>query len=276
VSTPTFVPLFSLSGKTLLVTGAAGLVGRRVVKAFLDAGGQVIGAVHRPESITKMQAEFADYGDAFSSLAIDITNDASVADGIAETVARLGRLDVLVNNAAIDAKFDAAGEPELQALRFEDYPLSRIAEAVEVNTLGTVRMTQAACRQMLRQRGGNIIQVASVYALVAPHQALYLRDGEPARYKSADYVVSKSFLPNFTRYIATLYAAEGIRCNAVAPHGIWNDHDQEFQRRFAELSPAGRMCRLDELDGAFLFLASDASSYMNGSVLTLDGGWCGR
>ena len=120
---------FSLADKNLLVTGAAGLVGRQVVKAFLEAGGRVVGAVHRAESIADVQAEFAAYGDAFIALAIDIADDASVSAGMAETVARLGRLDVLVNNAGIDAKFDAAGEPELQALRFEDYPLSRIAEA---------------------------------------------------------------------------------------------------------------------------------------------------
>ena len=268
--------LFSLSDKRILVTGASGLVGRRVVSAFLEAGGQVIGAVHQQAAIAPMEAQFAAYGDAFSSLAMDITDDASVGEGMAEVVARFGRLDVLVNNAAIDAKFDAAGEPDLQTRRFEDYPLSRIAEAVEVNTLGTVRMTQIACQQMLSQRAGNIIQVASVYSLVAPHQGLYARAGQPSRYKSADYVVSKSFLPNFTHYIATLYASEGIRCNAVAPHGVLNDHDAEFQRRFAELSPAGRMCRAEELDGAFVFLASDASSYVNGSVLTLDGGWSAR
>jgi NAD(P)-dependent dehydrogenase (short-subunit alcohol dehydrogenase family) len=268
--------VFDLSQKTVLVTGAAGLVGRRLIAVFLGAGGRVVGAVHRPDSMRDLEDEFSLHGDSFSSLVIDITDDRSVTQGVATAVARFDRLDVVVNNAALDAKFDAGGEPEMQKVRFEEYPMERIAQALQVNTLGTVRMTQAACRQMLRQGGGNIIQVASVYSLVAPDQTLYQRQGEPARYKSADYVISKSFLPNFTRYIATLYGREGIRCNAIAPHGIWNEHDQAFSRRFAELSPMGRMCDLDELDGAFLFLASDASSYMNGSVLTLDGGWCAR
>lgn len=268
--------LFSLTGKTILVTGAAGLLGRRLVKVFLEAGAQVVGAVHKQESVGGLEAEYRSFGEAFGCAVVDITSDASVGEGVTGMVERFGRLDVLINNAGMDAKFDAAGDADLQALRFEDYPLARIAEAVEVNTLGTVRMTQAACRQMLRQSGGNIVNVASVYSLTAPNQALYVRGGELPRYKSADYVVSKSFLPNFTRYIATLYAADGIRCNAVAPHGIWNEHDEEFVHRFAELSPAGRMCRLDEVDGAFLFLASDASSYMTGSVLALDGGWCAR
>ena len=268
--------LFSLSGKSVLVTGAAGLLGRRLVKVFLEAGGQVMGAVHRMESVAEMEAEFGAFGASFRSMYLDITSDTSVAAGLDETIERFGGVDVLVNNAALDAKFDAKGEPELQEVRFEDYPLDRIEQALQVNALGTVRMTQAACRQMLRQGGGNIIQVASVYSLVAPNQTLYERPEEPDRYKPVDYVISKSFLPNFARYIATLYGREGIRCNAIAPHGIWNEHDQAFLGRFAELSPMGRMCQLDEVDGAFLFLASDASSYMNGSVLTLDGGWCAR
>jgi NAD(P)-dependent dehydrogenase (short-subunit alcohol dehydrogenase family) len=267
---------FDLGGASMLVTGAAGLVGRLVLQAFLEAGGRVVGGVHREESAEELQAAFADYGDAFGCVVLDITDDASVARGLADVVARFGGLDVLVNNAGIDAKFDAAGDRGLQEVRFEEYPLERVAEALQVNTLGTVRVTQAACAQMLRQSAGIIINVASVYSLVAPDQSLYLRDGEPARYKPADYVVSKSFLPNFTRYIATLYAGKGIRCNAIAFHGVENDHDEQFRRRFAQLSPAGRMCRPDELGGAFVFLASAGASYMNGSVLTLDGGWSAR
>ncbi len=126
---------------------------------------------------------------------------------------------------------------------------------------------------MLQQKAGNIINVASTYSLVAPNQSLYdFGDGDFS-YKPVDYVLSKSFIPNFTRYLATLYAKENIRCNAIVPHGIEQGHDQKFIHNFSKLSPLGRMCDKDELTGPFTFLASDASSYMTGSLLVVDGGW---
>ena len=126
---------------------------------------------------------------------------------------------------------------------------------------------------MIQEGRGNIINVASTYSLVSPNQKLYdFGDGE-IMFKPIDYVATKSFLPNFTRYLATFYAKQGIRCNAIAPHGVFNDHPREFIKNWKELSPIGRMCNPKELHGPFTFLASDASSYMTGSTLVVDGGW---
>ena len=139
--------------------------------------------------------------------------------------------------------------------------------------IGTINTTQIICREMLKQKYGNIINVGSIYSLLAPNPMLYDFGKQDDIYKPVDYVVSKSFIPNFTRYIAACYSKKNIRCNAIAPHGIYNSQNKDFLDNFAKLSPSGRMCDKKELDGPFLFLASDASSYMNGETIVLDGGW---
>jgi len=126
---------------------------------------------------------------------------------------------------------------------------------------------------MLKQGHGNIINVASTYSVVAPNQNLYDFGEGIKNFKPIDYIASKSFIPNFTRYVATFYSKENIRCNAIVPHGILNNHEESFLVNFSKMSPLGRMCNREELDGPFTFLASDASSYMTGSVLMVDGGW---
>ena len=126
---------------------------------------------------------------------------------------------------------------------------------------------------MLKQGYGNIINVASTYSLVSPNQKLYDFGDGTIQYKPVDYIVTKSFIPNFTKYLATFYASDNIRCNAIAPHGIFNDHDEKFLQNFAALSPIGRMADKKEMTGPFTFLASDASSYMTGTTLVVDGGW---
>ena len=180
---------------------------------------------------------------------------------------------MLVNNAALDAKFDQESTGKVNSSRFENYPVALLRKSIEVNITGTLQMTQAVCRQMLEQKHGNIINVASTYSLVAPNQSLYDFGTGIQQFKPVDYIVTKSCIPNFTKYLATFYAGENIRCNAIVPHGIENNHSDAFKENFARLSPMGRMCEREELVGPFSFLASDASSYMTGAVLTVDGGW---
>jgi NAD(P)-dependent dehydrogenase (short-subunit alcohol dehydrogenase family) len=204
---------------------------------------------------------------------LDVTDDSSIQTCLDAALQKFGRVDVLVNNAAIDAKFDAINKDHILSNRFEEYPVDVLRKSLEVNMLGLIRVSQFFCRQMLKQKQGNIINVASSYSLVAPNQNLYDFGEEEKLLKPVDYVATKSFIPNFTRYLATLYAQENIRCNAIAPHGIFNGHDEKFLNNFAKLSPMGRMCAPSEINGAFLFLASDASSYITGSTMVLDGGW---
>lgn len=266
----------SVKGKTIIVTGGTGLIGREIVTCFLEQGAQVVVGDVDSDALNAFGNELLKSFSRhqFEMVYCDITNEAETEEIVRIAVQKHERLDVLVNNAAIDAKFDKTGTTAVDASRFENYPIELLRKSVEVNLTGTVIMTQAACRQMLKQGHGNIINVASTYSMVAPNQSLYdFQDGEAIKYKPVDYIASKSFVPNFTRYIATFYAKENIRCNAIVPHAIFNNHEEKFTKNFARLSPLGRMSERSELRGPFLLLASDSSSYMTGSVLTVDGGW---
>jgi NAD(P)-dependent dehydrogenase (short-subunit alcohol dehydrogenase family) len=267
---------FDLTDRVILVTGAAGQIGSEIADAFLSYGALVVlSDVFSDEEMTARAAALADRHDGARviGLQLDVSSPDSVDQAFAVIDERFGRLDVLVNNAAIDAKFDA-NEGQVNPSRFENYPLELWERSVQVNLTGMLRVTQSAVRLMLRQGKGNIINVASTYGLVSPNQDLYdFGRPEGQTFKPVDYVGTKSAIPNLTRYLATLYAKDGIRCNAIAPHGVDNHHDAAFRGNFARLSPIGRLCDVQELRGPFVFLASDASSYMSGTVLVVDGGW---
>ncbi len=267
--------MISVKNKVILITGAFGLIGKEISKSYLQNDGKVIIAGHKASDVAVIKKEFSKQfaEDNFLTCALDVTDADSIKVCLSGTLDRFGKIDILVNNAAIDAKFDQENKEKIFSGRFEDYPLDLIRKSVEVNMLGMIQVTQAVCRQMLKQGHGNIINVASSYSLVAPNQQLYDFGEGLQTFKPVDYVATKSFIPNFTRYLATLYAKEHIRCNAIAPHGIFNDHDEKFLKNFSRLSPIGRMCDKSEINGAFLFLASDASSYVTGTTLVLDGGW---
>lgn len=267
--------MISVKNKVILITGAFGLIGKEISKSYLQNNGKAIIAGHKASEVAAVKKEFGDQfaEDNFLICTLDVTDVDSIKTCLAESLDRFGEIDILVNNAAIDAKFDQENKEKNFSGRFEDYPLERIRKSVEVNMLGMIQVTQAVCRQMLKQGHGNIINVASSYSLVAPNQQLYDFGEGTQTFKPVDYVATKSFIPNFTRYLATLYARDNIRCNAIAPHGIFNGHDEKFLNNFSRLSPLGRMCEKSEINGAFLFLASDASSYITGTTLVLDGGW---
>lgn len=265
----------SIENKVVMLTGAFGLIGKSLSGALLAQGAKLV-LLDKDDSQKKLvEEELAmRHGNAdFRTCIADICDPDAIVSCFAEAVGAFGKVDVLINNAAIDAKFDKSHHTEADLLRFEDFPLSLLERSMDVNIKGLFLMTQAACRQMLVQGYGHVINVASVYSLVAPNNRLYDHGDGKKRYKPVDYVLTKSVIPGFTRYIATAYAGENIRCNAIAPHGIFQDHDPAFVQRFSELSPLGRMAEAEELTGPFTFLISDASSYMNGTVLTVDGGW---
>jgi len=265
----------SVKGKVILVTGAFGLIGKTICESFLRQDARVVFIDSDKKKKTAVERSLRDQ---FSSrnflLSLSDITDAKLCNAaVAAAVKKFGRVDVLVNNAAIDAKFDKKNITSVNPTRFENFPITQLDKSYEVNIKGTVLITQAVIRQMLKQGYGNIINVASVYSLVAPNHDLYdFGDGQ-TQYKPVDYVITKSMIPNFTKYLATLYAKDGIRCNAIAPHGIFNDHGNQFVHNFSKLSPIGRMADKNELTGPFTFLASDASGYMTGSILTIDGGW---
>jgi len=195
-----------------------------------------------------------------------------VRDMVEETLARFGRLDILVNSAALDPKFDPE-HAEQASNAFEDYPLESWNLALEVNLTGMFLACQAAVKPMLAQGRGVIINICSTYGLVGPDQRIYQRPGQPPQFKPVYYSVTKAGVLGLTRYLATYYSGKDIRVNALTPGGVFNDHDEEFVRNYSARTVLGRMARREEMNGALLFLASDASSYMTGANLVVDGGW---
>lgn len=266
----------SIQDKVILITGALGQIGSEISTSFLRQHAKVILTdivLDKKDALINAFNELNILADNYLFVTLDITREESCEEAVKLAVEKFNKIDVLINNAAIDAKFDMEGSSKVNKSRFEFYPIDALRKSVEVNLIGTVIITQVVCRQMLKQGHGNIINVASTYSVVAPNQNLYDFGNGISNYKPVDYIASKSFIPNFTRYIATFYAQDGIRCNAIVPHGIFNNHPEAFLKNWSKLSPMGRMCNREELNGPFSFLVSDASSYMTGSVVNVDGGW---
>lgn len=269
----TVMDKFSLKGTTALVTGAAGLLGRQFSRALGEAGAAVVVA-DLDEKAAQEQAE-ALRADTMEALAVsvDVTQPGSVASMVVQAVEAFGGLDVLVNSAALDPKFDPENLQGQSANAFEDYPLDSWNKAMDVNLTGMFLACQAAARQMVKQNRGVMINICSTYGLVGPDQRLYERPDGPRQYKPVYYSVSKAGVLGLTRYLATYYAGKPIRVNALTPGGVYNQHDETFLRGYSARTVMGRMAEPDEMKGAIVFLASDASSYMTGANLVVDGGW---
>jgi NAD(P)-dependent dehydrogenase (short-subunit alcohol dehydrogenase family)/predicted dehydrogenase len=275
-SLPESVPaLFDLSGRVAVLTGGAGLLGRQYTRMLLIAGARVLVAdLDGDGAQREAAAAVADVGGEAMGRRVDVARPEDVAAMIHATLSRWGRLDILINNAAIDPKTDGRADHALSDT-FEDFPLALWQQSLEVNLTGAFLCAQAAGRVMVRARRGVIVNVSSTYGLVAPDQRLYQRDGEDEqrRFKPASYAVTKAAVAHLTRYLAAYWGPSGIRVNTLTPHGVFNGHDEQFVRRYNNRTPLGRMARIDEMNGPLLFLVSDASSYMTGANLVVDGGW---
>jgi 2-deoxy-D-gluconate 3-dehydrogenase len=260
-----------LGGRVVIVTGGAGLLGREYAGALSNAGAHVVIAdVDEPRG-RALAETISTRGPRALAIATDVSSKSSVTAMVERTLAEFGRIDVLVNNAALDPKFDREHMGH-QETSFEDYPLELWNRSLEVDVTGMFLCAQAVIRPMLARGSGVIVNVSSIYGMVGPDQRLYERPDGPA-FKPVAYSVTKSAALGLTRYLATYLAGKNIRVNSLTPGGVFNDHDEEFVRRYSSRTPLGRMATRSEYCGALLFLASDASSYMTGANLVVDGGW---
>jgi NAD(P)-dependent dehydrogenase (short-subunit alcohol dehydrogenase family) len=271
----TLPSLFSLPERVAILTGGAGLLGRQYTRAMLRAGARVVVAdLDGQVAAREAAAAAVEVGGEAIGCAVDVSQPDGVAGMVDLALSRWGRLDILVNNAAIDPKTDGQTKAELFG-RFEDFPLGLWQRSLDVNLTGCFLCAQAAGRAMLLAGRGVIVNISSTYGLVAPDQRLYQRDGEgeQRQFKPAAYAATKAAVAHLTRYLAAYWGPSGIRVNTLTPHGIFNGHDEQFVRRYNDRTPLGRMARVDEMNGPLLFLVSDASSYMTGANLVVDGGW---
>ena len=266
---------FDVSGRVAIVTGGGGLLGAEFCRTLAEAGAAIV-VVDLNAPTSRMTADTLTHsGYAAVAMAADITQPHSAKEIVERTLSEFGRLDILVNCAALDPKIERNAENAGVAQgAFEDYPLELWNLALNVNLTGMFLMTQACVQPMLDQgKRGNIINVGSTYGLNGPDQRIYVKDGQRLAFKPVYYTVTKAGVMGFTKYLAAYYAGTSIRVNGLTPGGVFNDHEDYFVKNYSAKTIMGRMAQKDEMNGALLFLASDASAYMTGSNIVVDGGW---
>jgi len=264
--------VFSLNSEIAVVTGALGKLGPIWMEALLDAGAAVfaLDLANAPisEAFGRLQSR---YGETRLQLdRTDIRNRGSLEAACQKCIAVFGVPGILVNNAGIDRP----PANSAKGYRLEDIPLEENREIFEVNVLGLFQVTQVFGAEMVSAGRGSIINIGSLYASVSPDERFYDHiPGDPPFLKPPAYGASKAGVVNLTRYLATLWAPHGVRVNALSPGGVLGGQDEEFKRKFCARVPLGRMATAEDLCGPLVFLASQASAYVTGTELIVDGGF---
>jgi NAD(P)-dependent dehydrogenase (short-subunit alcohol dehydrogenase family) len=262
--------LFSLEEKTAIVTGACGLIGRSHCEALAEAGARVIVA-DLDEAASQHFAK--QLGDKHMGIGLDVANDLSVMEAKEAVMVRYGKIDILVNNAAINDMFENP-TAALELSKFENYPLNLWKKSLEVNVTGVFLCSQIFGSAMAEATSGSIINIASTYGITAPDQKLYQNEkGAQTFYKSASYPTTKGAIISFTRFLAAYWGDKGVRVNTLSPGGVENGQQEFFKKNYSDRTVLGRMAKHTDYKGAVVFLASEASSYMTGANLVVDGGW---
>ena len=262
---------FSVSGKTAIVTGGLGILGTEYTRTLLAAGARV----------AVFDINTGEVNDFYKSLSIedgliicevDIRRRAAIEKGVRTVTETLGIPSILINNAALDTP---PGASALENGPFEDYPEDSLDITYAVNQKGMILCCQVVGGCMAGNGGGSIINISSIYGNVSPDQRIYAyrREEGAAFYKPVSYSVTKSAVLNLTRYLATYWAEKKIRVNTLSLGGVFNHQDDRFLEEYCKRVPMGRMADQHEYSEAILFLASDASSYMTGANLIMDGGF---
>ena len=257
--------IFDLNGKVIIITGSSGMLGTQYAYALSECGANVVLAdidISRSKIIEK-QIKKSFLTDPMT-IQLDLTNKESILSMTSTILKKYSKIDVLINNAAYQ------GNSKIRSSGFENLELETWNQAIDVNLTGVFLCCQSIGKQMIKQKSGNIINIASTYGLVGPDQRIYGKSGQNS---AIFYAATKSAILNLTRYLATYWEGKGIRVNTFSPGGVENNQDPNFIKRYSKKTPLGRMAKKDEYVGSIIFLASDASSYMTGSNLIVDGGW---
>lgn len=274
--------IFSLEGKVALITGGAGLLGIQHALAIREAGGiPILGDIH-PDALEKARSSV---GDACEAIVCDVTKKQSIESALAEILSRHGKVDILVNNAARNPKVEPVpetrqdGQPERGGLTifpgFADLTVDEWDRDLAVGITGAMLCCQVIGGWMAAHGGGAIINIGSEYALIAPDQSVYRVEGlaeEDQPSKPVTYTVVKHAIVGLTKHLAVLWAQKGVRVNCLCPAGVEQNQSPEFKTKISRLIPMGHMAPPDHVRGALIFLCSDASSFMTGEVVAVNGG----
>jgi NAD(P)-dependent dehydrogenase (short-subunit alcohol dehydrogenase family) len=265
--------LFDLRDRVAIITGGAGLLGYHHGAILASAGARVV-LLDLPGANPEVRASQLthEYGSESLGLASDITSESSLEKARALILKKFGRIDILINNAANNPKVE---DGNTTWSRLENFPLDAWEADIRVGLTGAFLCSRLFGAEMAKRKSGVILNVASDLALIAPDQRLYRVEGLPddqQPVKPVTYSVVKTGLIGLTRYLATYWSSVNIRVNAICPGGVFNGQSDVFLSRLKRLIPMERMANRDEYQGAILFLCSDASSYMTGANLVIDGG----
>lgn len=257
-----------------IITGGAGLLGRQHAEAVAEAGGlPVLWDINQPTVLAAAQEVTRDYGGDCLGMVVDITSPAAVEQGLEQVLSRCGRVDILINNAANDPKVGPTSGPAWS--RLESFSLDLWLNDLAVGLTGAFICSQKVGTWMAHHGGGVILNIASDLGVIAPDQRIYRKEGGPEDeqpVKPITYSVIKHGLIGLTKYLATYWADKNVRVNALSPGGVFNNQPEDFVGRLTHLIPLGRMAATGEYKAAVQFLVSDASSYMTGANLIIDGG----
>ena len=257
--------MMDLSEKVVFLTGASGLLGTQYSTALSKSGANVVLADVNFSQCKKLEKELKEkFNVEPFAVKMDISKKKSVENTISKVMKKFSKIDVLINNAVF---------PETKkerSIKFENFPVELWDKIFAVNVTGVFLCNQKIGSIMVEQKKGSIINISSMYGLVAADQRIY---GKSGLNSTAAYAVTKSSLFNFTRYLASYWNNTGVRVNTLTLGGVENKQDTEFIKKYSAKTMIGRMAKKDEYVGALLFLASDASSYMTGANLVVDGGW---
>ncbi len=271
---PTLSRLFELSGRVAVITGGAGLLGYQHAATIAGLGGLPVLLDINAEALAANAAKLAaETGYQALTLVADITDLGALENAFEQLLARHGRVDILINNAARNPKVESAGDKDFS--RLEHFPWEQWQLDLNVGLGGAFNCAKVFGAQMARQGRGVIVNIASDLGVIAPDQRLYRVEGREAEQqpvKPVTYSVVKHGLIGLTKYLATYWCEQGVRCNTLSPGGVYAGQNDVFVSKLTQLIPLGRMAEADEYRGAIAFLCSDASSYMNGARLVMDGG----
>ena len=266
--------LFDISNKLVVITGANGLLGKEFTKAILSSGGLVAAIDIEFNNLTEDReiGKKIDEGkvELFES---DITDERLFTDTKEKIINHFpNNVEGLINCAARDFTPEKGIE---ETSKFEDYPIEVLDETLKLNVSAQILSCKLFGSIMAEHKKGSIINISSIYGLVSPDQKIYshIDNSESPYIKPISYSVSKSSLLNMTRYLATYWGEKGVRVNTLTLGGVYNGQDDSFVKKYTEKVPLERMANIDDYNGAIIYLLSDASGYMTGSNIIIDGGW---
>ncbi len=273
----TSIEKFYIENKIVVITGGAGLLGKKHAEAVIEGKGIPVLIDISAQALDAAKKQLIDtYGKNCSveCYTADITKSQRIKEISDDLIKKYEHIDVLINNAANNPKVEG-NAANMKAIQFENFPMQMWIDDIAVGLTGAFVCAQIFGEVMARQGDGNILNISSDLGIIAPDQRIYRKEelsAEEQPVKPVTYSVIKHGLIGLTKYLATYYAEKGIRANTLCPSGVFNGQNEEFLDKLTNLIPMGRMANINEYKSTILYLISDASSYMTGSTVIVDGG----